>query len=76
LCSESKAIALFFCAESGDHRCFFLKCDRPAIREAFAKAIAPIAKEKAIALFFYAELGDRLSLFLMSDRRKQKIEVQ
>jgi hypothetical protein len=35
-----------------DHRCFFLKCDRPARRRAFAKAIATIAKENAISLFF------------------------
>jgi hypothetical protein len=35
-----------------DHRCFFLKYDRPASRGAFAKAIATIAKENAISLFF------------------------
>jgi hypothetical protein len=34
---------------------FFLKCDRPARREAFAKAIATIAKENAMLCFSSAE---------------------
>jgi hypothetical protein len=47
--------AAFKGRESWRDRMFFLKCDRPASRGAFAKAIATIAKENAISLFFYAE---------------------
>jgi hypothetical protein len=52
--------AAFKGRESWRDRMFFLKCDRPASRGAFAKAIATIAKENAIGLFFCAESGDRL----------------
>jgi hypothetical protein len=45
-----------------DRRCFCPKCDRPARRGAFAKAIATIAKENAITLFFCAESGDRIDV--------------
>jgi hypothetical protein len=38
-----------------DRVCLFLMSDRPTSRGAFAKAIAPIAKENAISLFFCAE---------------------